>query len=796
MPKVRTIQQRFTKGELDPKMKGRTDIDQYYGAAETMTNVFPIPQGGFRRRPGLEHIAPVLKQITREASPTITAPNGGTTANANDDNAGTQLTTTTGISTTNPYVVVHYDLGSAKDIGMIRLKGAHLSSGTSSEFYLQVSTDNSTWVNAGDAIDLDATGDDFTRRVHGSYRYVRFARIGSTNLTTKTVELDEMNVWVEGSISASIGLQFKFSTTQTYKMIFTDKNIAIYQNDVYLIDIYNEDYTHTVLDDGTMNWTASNDTLLLFHQDVPVKKLVRGSNNDDWTLSDITFDYIPKYDFVPSIQTPSATLTPSAKEGNITLTASAAVFVVGTDEDQYIEGNGGRARIVEVTSTTVVKATVEIPFFDTNVIASGDWELLSGFEDVWSSTRGYPRSGTFYEGRLWLGGSKSRPQTLWGSRTGLFFDFDPGGLLDDDGIDTTLDTDSLNTILNLYAGRALQIFTTGAEFVVLQTLGDPITPTKANTIKKQTSIGSEEGIRPQEVEGTVMFVQKGGKSIKGFVYDDTQQAFNTGTISKLSSHLVINPVDLDLRRSTSTDEGAYLLLVNGDGTMMVGNILLSDDIAAMVKVTTDGNFKNAFVDEEDMYVIVERTINSVTRRWIEKFNFSHTTDASVRPTITTTQTVFTDLDHLEGETVKVIADDSMLGDETVSSGSITIDRAVESGGTCEIGLDYSIEVKDLPVEVPEAATTLGIKKNISEVILRLYETADIAINGQIISFRGFGGAGAGSPFDSPPPQFTGTKKLRGFRGWDFDAQITITQNNPLPLTVLSVSKRVNISRSR
>lgn len=45
MPRVRNIQQRFTQGELDPRMIARVDIDQYYGALESALNIFPIPQG-------------------------------------------------------------------------------------------------------------------------------------------------------------------------------------------------------------------------------------------------------------------------------------------------------------------------------------------------------------------------------------------------------------------------------------------------------------------------------------------------------------------------------------------------------------------------------------------------------------------------------------------------------------------------------------------------------------------------------------------------------------------------------
>jgi hypothetical protein len=63
----------------------------------------------------------------------------------------------------------------------------------------------------------------------------------------------------------------------------------------------------------------------------------------------------------------------------------------------------------------------EFPFFDTTAIASGQWELETGYEDVWSATKGWPRSVTFHQGRLFFGGSKSRPSTIWGSKVAFYF---------------------------------------------------------------------------------------------------------------------------------------------------------------------------------------------------------------------------------------------------------------------------------------------------------------------------------------------------------------------------------------
>ncbi len=113
--------------------------------------------------------------------------------------------------------------------------------------------------------------------------------------------------------------------------------------------------------------------------------------------------------------------------------------------NQYINAEPqGRARIVRYVSATVVEAVTEYPFFSSAAIDAGRWEIEHGYEDVWSSTKGWPRTVTFHEGRLYFGGSKSRPSTIWGSKIGIFDEFMPTEAFDDDAVEATLDTSSLN----------------------------------------------------------------------------------------------------------------------------------------------------------------------------------------------------------------------------------------------------------------------------------------------------------------------------------------------------------------
>ena len=56
MSRIQQYQANFTVGELDPLLRGRIDLQQYYSSVDVADNVLFEPQGGFSRRPGLKFL--------------------------------------------------------------------------------------------------------------------------------------------------------------------------------------------------------------------------------------------------------------------------------------------------------------------------------------------------------------------------------------------------------------------------------------------------------------------------------------------------------------------------------------------------------------------------------------------------------------------------------------------------------------------------------------------------------------------------------------------------------------------
>ena len=383
---------------------------------------------------------------------------------------------------------------------------------------------------------------------------------------------------------------------------------------------------------------------------------------------------------------------------------------------------------------------------------------------------------------------------MFGSKVSDFFNFLEAEGLDDDAIFAILSSDSVNAITGIRSGRDLQIFSTGNEFFVQQSEGQPITPGNL-TIKAATSSGSKPNIMPVSVEGGTIFLQRSGKALREFLFSDAELSYQSNNISLLSSHLLKSPVKIAFRRATSTDDGDLLMIVNGtDGTMAAYSIHRSQKVVAPSEFITDGTYEDCAVDIDDIYVIVKRTINSNTKHYIERLDDDRTTDASFqlfdgssdgnKPTSTTVS----GLSHLEGKTVECVRDDIFLGEKTVSSGQITIDQVPTT--YVEIGLHYDVLAKTLPAEPRLASGTMvGRKKRIVAVSPVLNQTQNIAINGNEVSLKQF-------PYtlDSSETSFTGRKRVTPLLGYDEEAQISITQTKPLFFTLLSLEYSVSGSQ--
>lgn len=774
MSRIQQYQSNFTTGELDPLLRGRIDLKQYYSGVSVAKNVLFEPQGGFSRRPGLKFIHHIstsgtfygITLIPFEFSTTqnflivlVLYNNNYLSGSIRINVIRNQQVLTNLNGSGNNYVA--YVPGNTTDGQPIDSKKFTYTQSADTLLVFHENLPPFKIVRGASDTQWTISALDITFPKH-AFTLTKVSSSGTDYARpTATITPDA----VEGSITLTASATVFHNGSTGTAQGGTSTTITLASSDSGTNDIYNGAYVTITSGTG-----------------VGQKRVIRDYNGS----------------------TKVATISAGFPNNWSTTPDSTSVYSINGVVDQYVNvKNGfGRLKIVEYVSATSVKGLSFIPFYEKDVaIASDDWELEYGYEDAWSDDRGYPRTATFHEGRLYIGGSQSLPNVLFGSKVGDFLNFSTAEGLDDDAIQVTLGTDSVNAINALRSGRDLQIFTTDAEFFVPQADLDPITPSNI-VIKSATRRGSKPFIKPQAAEGGTLFIQRQGKSIREMLFSDVELSYVANNISLLSSHLIVDPQKLALRPATDTTEGDLLLVLNGTSstgyrsasTGFTGGLAAfvlnkGQNIVAPSFLETDGDFIDVAVDLDDIYVVVKRTINSVSRYYLEIFDEDFTTDSAEQDNGPFSQAAQQGLTHLEGKTVKVIRDDIVDPDQVVPSNGI-----VPLGGTptsySEVGLNYSVEVKTMPFEpnLP-SGTVQSQKRRVVEVTPVLYRSQNIAINGTQVSLTTLPSSGTGAV-----PTFTGPKKTMGFRGYDRDAQITITQTQPVFLTVLSLDYKVAVGQ--
>jgi hypothetical protein len=579
---------------------------------------------------------------------------------------------------------------------------------------------------------------------------------------------------------------FEFNITQTYLLVFANAKMYVYKDGVKQTNLNGSgnDYITTPYNAtqiSEIGVTQSADTLIVCHHSHAPRKIVRGGSHSTWTLSTITFSYYPTFDFNADYDSATFSIGSNWNSvgSDVTVTCNTGSKITSDHVGGIFEGNNGVIRIESVnTGANTLTGELLKEFTNNNTLDGTDVSLE---EPVWSATHGYPQSVTFHESRLWMGNSTARPQTLWGSVIGDFFNFDRGVGGDDESLDITLDTDSVNAIHHIVSGRHLQVFTSGGEFYIPES---PIKPSSVR-ISRQTKFGVLQKVKPINVDGATMFIQRNGKQVREFIFTYTEASYVSSEVNLLAPHITNAPVAMASQTGDVDNEGNYLYVVNGDGSMGVFITNRAEKVMAWTKYTTAGDIMDVAVVEDVVYMYVKRTINSSTVYYVEALDNNYYTDASKQVTQSSSTSV-SGLAHLNGQECRVRADSAIMANATPSGGSITLSRAATN---IEVGLNYDVTIKTMPSAIGLQSGPVSTKKRrISRVSAQLHQSSGLKINGKAVPNKSFGANVLGQA----PESFTGIKTLPVL-GYSKTAQVTVTQTDPLPLTLLGLTVELQVT---
>lgn len=445
--------------------------------------------------------------------------------------------------------------------------------------------------------------------------------------------------------------------------------------------------------------------------------------------------------------------------------------------------------------------------------------------EMWSNSLGWPSYGAFFQGRLVCAGSKTYPLTVWCSKAQDYFDFqiavaqanEPGSPITD-----TLDSDKVNKITGIYAGRNLQLFTSGAEFVNIAQL---LTP-EASAWLIQTRYGSNDGVPLNSLDGSTFFVDR-FSAVREFIFDYSQDAHVSNDLTTLAAHLFNSPFRLETIKSAKTSLGRYTYLLNTDGTMAVLNFNKSEGIVAWVRVeSTHGKIIDISTVDNELYLLIATQDKIVLERlditadvtYLDNYTYvrgtlPHRTCGNISTSCEDTiggidgtnfilnniwcedcnmfsspdvpqLTEIDGLDRFDDEEVSLVLDNIYQGEVLVTDGKIPIDKNFT---IAKIGLKYNANVKSLPISSPQFPMELA-EKRIIKIKLYMYNSSGFYLDNEFIPSLTFDV----SNYDEAPALVTGVYE-HWTLGWTTLGDFNIHSDSPLGFNVLKADVTIDVT---
>lgn len=145
------------------------------------------------------------------------------------------------------------------------------------------------------------------------------------------------------------------------------------------------------------------------------------------------------------------------------------------------------------------------------------------------------------------------------------------------------------------------------------------------------------------------------------------------------------------------------------------------------------------------------------------------------------------LDHLEGETVDLLADGHVLAPAVVSGGSVSL---AYPASRVHAGYGYVSDIETLNMEAGGIdGTAQGKTRRIHHVVLRLFRSRGVFVGPDLSRLEALPFPVA--PDGSPPTLFSGDIEVAFAGGFDTEATVLVRQSQPLPMTLLAIMPRLD-----
>jgi len=716
-----SIKTNFSSGQMSGDMEGRTDVSFYNNAVKNLDNWLPDIRGGLMTRPGTVYVA-----------------------ETKDSSAVSRL--------------IHFEFSTTQAY-MIEAGNLYFRFFTQ-QGRLQEANKNVTGAanNGGGLVRITISSHGYS---NGDYVAIRN---------------------VAGTTEANGDWAISGVTTNTFDLVGSSFSNAYTSAGTSgkIVQIVTPYLTAELFE---LRVAQSKDVMYICHRNHDVQKLARTSTTT-FTLTEVVFT-TPAFN---DLNVTATTINPSGTTGSITLTASSGLFV-STDVGSYWrigDRHGtpekyGYVKVTGYTSATVVDATVTQALENAN--ATDTWA-----RPAWSDTDGHPEAVCFFEGRLLFG----RDQTFWGSATDDFENY-AYELDGDDDIAAdaayayTIGSTTQNVIRWFAPLGFLFIGTAGGTQKVTGANDAGITPTASPLIRPQTTEGCA-AITPVITGGDVVFVDRQRKRLINLEFNLNKDQYIGTDITLLSNDITGTGIKQIAIENTPNP---VVYGVRNDGKLVSCSILRTQEVLAFATHSTDGSYEsiatipNDTLQRDETWIIVNRTVNSQTKRYVEYLNPDVALDSSLSRNSGAVSAV-SGLEHLEAKSVVMIGDGAQYATKTVASGAVSFSPTATD---ITVGLSYTPTCTLFkPVwEIPGEGTTQSRSVTIGRMTFRVKDFLGLQVGSHKLPVRKLSQA-----LTSAPVAETGdlSVPVSGMSG-----NVTFSQYLSIPGKILSVYQDLYVGES-
>lgn len=637
-------------------------------------------------------------------------------------------------------------------------------------------------------------------------QYLRFHTQGATLLPGTVAAYDSLTAYTVGDLATSGGGTYycKADVTGTAPPDAAYWYLLPGTGELEIPTPYLES------DVADIHYVQSADVLTLVHPSYPVKEL-RRLGATKWVLSNVTF--------ASSLTAPTGVGAVATVTGTGLKAQSYVVTALGgLAQDESLPSSSatcnnnlsavGAYNTVSWSAVTgairynvyklenglygFVGQTNGVSFVDDNIapdLSQTPPENVNPF----SSTNNYPAAVTYFEQRRCFGGTLTQPQNFWATRSGTENNLQYSiPTRDDDSIQFRIAAREANTIRHLVPLEDLVILTASALWKVDSVNTDALTPSSFR-VKPRSRVGASN-VQPVLTGNNMIYEAARGGHVQEVAYTNEGGGLRVADMSLRAPHLFDNLSLRDLALSQSPYPIVWAISSNG---RLLGLTYVPEQaVTAWHRHDTgDGDvFEScccvAEGAEDVLYVIVKRTIDGQTKRYVERLASRQFTaledaffvDSGLSYSGAPVSSV-SGLDHLEGRTVSILADGSVRPPQVVSGGAVALDA---DASTIHVGLPIEADLKTLPLAFEAQAFGQGRQKNVNAVWLRVYQSLGIFAGPSFDTLKE-AKIRTTEPFGSPPNMKTGEVEIRVTGTWADTGEVCVRQSDPVPLTVVAMT---------